>query len=339
MKKLRLILPILLILFPACIDDILPPVQDDTIEYGEHPLQTFKLHLPADHNDQTKVVILVHGGGWVMGYHPNGEVTTFSGRYGWDLVSPLLEKGYACAVMKYRTACYNTVASEFNNQTTFYLDRMMEDIDLLIDYLKDHANEFGIRDNHFQLVGESAGGHIVMSYGIRANADPDLKSVVPMFGPTDLDAQDFKEIINAVPLVLAEAPNYFLRRANNCSSVTNQQVRTLNSLKSFSDHAEIRITEPNAFLDTISTTAAFNIQRNTPLFITHGMDDALVPKTQAEAMLAAMENAFGTAICDTADFSCQLKMKLYENCGHGWTGGNCRKQEVMGDIVEWIEGH
>jgi acetyl esterase/lipase len=338
MKRFSLLLPLLLILFSACIDDILPP-QNSEIVYGDHPLQKFKLHLPANHNAQTKVVILVHGGGWVMGYNPNGEVTTFSGRYGWNLLSPLLEKGYACAVMKYRTACYNTVPEEFSNNTNFYLDRMMEDIDLVIDYLKMNATNLGIREDHFQVVGESAGGHIVMMYGIRSDADPDLKSVVPMFGPTDLDAQDFKEIINDVPLLVAEAPNYFLKRANNCTSVTNQQVRTLNSLKSFSDHAEIKITEPNTFLDTISTTSSFNIQRNTPLFITHGADDALVPQTQAEAMLDAMETAFGTSTCGENDFACPLKMKLYENCGHGWTGGNCQKQQVMNDIVEWLESH
>jgi acetyl esterase/lipase len=282
---------------------------------------------------------MVHGGGWVMGYKPDGEVTTFSGRYGWDLVSPLLAQGFACAVMKYRTACYNTVASEFNNQTTSYLDSMMVDIDLVIDYLKTNAADLAIRGDHFQLVGESAGGHIVMMYGIRPNSDPDLKSVIPMFGPTNLDAQDFKEIINAVPLLTVEAPNYFLKRADNCTSVTNQQVRTLNSLKSFSDHQEIKIFEPNAFLDSISSTTSFNIQRDIPLFITHGASDELVPKTQAEAMLAAMENKYGVSTCEENDFTCRLKLGLYENCGHGWTGGDCQKKEVVDDIVRWIENH
>lgn len=339
MKKSLLLLPLLLIFFSACIEDDMIPRSTQTIEYGDHPLQNFDLHLPTNHNDQTKVVIMVHGGGWVMGYKPDGEVTTFSGRYGWNLLNPLLAKGYACAVMKYRTACYDTLAVGFTNQTTFYLDRMMEDIDLVIGHLKTNAADLAIRADHFQLVGESGGGHIVMMYGIRPNSDPDLKSVIPMFGPTNLDAQDFKETINSVPLLPVEAPNYFLKKSENCTSVTDQEVKTIFSLKSFSDHAEINITEPNAFLDSISTTFLFNIQRNTPLFITHGASDRLVPKTQAEAMLAAMSTQFGSSPCDESDFTCQLKMKLYENCGHGWTGVGCRKQMVMNDIVEWIESH
>jgi len=194
------------------------------------------IYLPKDRDENTKTVVMVHGGGWVMGYKPNEKVTTFSGRYGWDILNPLLDKGYAIVVMKYRTACYNTVPSNFGNDTEFYQNRMMEDIDLVIDHIKLKSQDYNIGDNHFQLIGESGGGHIVMTYGIRQNSDADLKSVVSMFGPSDLDTQDFKTIINDVPLINVPPPNYFLKKANNCVSVTNQQVKVLFSLKSFADH-------------------------------------------------------------------------------------------------------
>jgi acetyl esterase/lipase len=216
---------------------------------------------------------------------------------------------------------------------------MMEDINLVIDDLKLNASEYKIDPNHIQLVGESGGGHIVMYYGINEKARPEVKSVVSMFGPTNLDAQDFKEIINAVPLLTAAPPNYFLRKAEDCTSVTNKQVRTWSSYKSFSDHNDISVTQPNDFLDTLSTTFSPNMSNDIAMFITHGENDELVPFSQAESMMTAMQNKFGTVNCEESDFSCHLKLGAYPDCGHGWIGGNCQRQMLISDIVNWLVEH
>lgn len=309
------------------------------VPYGNHPLQNMDIHLPANRDENTKVVIMVHGGGWVTGYKPEAEVTTFSGRYGWNILTPILDEGYAVVVMKYRTVCYNTMPDLFGNNTTFYQDRMMEDIDLVIDHMKDHATEYHITNDHFQLLGESAGGHIVMTYGIRQDSDPDLVSVVSMFGPTDLDAQDFKDIVNDIPLILVTPPNYFLKQSDNCESITNAQVNLSFSIKSFSDHQTVEVNSANPFLDELSPAKAIKINRNIPLFIMHGSDDELVPVTQATSMLLAMNSKYGTNNCMENDFSCQLKKVAYDNCGHGWIGGNCTRDQIMTDIIEWINAH
>lgn len=315
------------------------PASQIEINYGSHDLQTMKLYLPEGHTTSTKVVIMVHGGGWVMGYHPDEEVTTFSGRFGWDILNPILEEGYACAVMKYRTACYNTVSDNFTESNTFYQDQMMEDIDLVIDHLKDNASEYEIADNHFQLLGESGGGHIVLTYGIRAEADESLKSVVSMFGPVTLDDNSWKEYLSSLPLIIAEPPNYFLKQSDGCTSVTNKQVKTFWSLKSFASNADIKVNEENSFLHPLCPNRAENIQKDTPAFIMNGEDDTLVPPSHANAMMDGLENKYGNANCDVDAFDCNFKKKIYEKCGHGWTGGNCDKSQVMTDIVNWIKMH
>lgn len=309
------------------------------VVYGNHPLQSFRLITPENSDQNTKVAVLIHGGGWVMGYHPDEKVTTFSGRYNWDLESPLLQQGIAVVTMKYRTACYNTQPDLFNNNTTFYIDRMVEDINLVVEDLISNAEDYRINSNQVQLVGESGGGHIVMYYGINSAAKEEVRSVVSMFGPTDLDAQDFKDIIYDVPLLNVPPPNYFLRQAENCASVTNKQVRTWSSLKSFSDHNEISVNQPNEFLDTLSTSFAPNLSNNIAMYITHGVDDELVPFTQATEMMAAMQNKFGASACDDSDFSCHLKLGAYDNCGHGWIGGDCLRNTVVSDIVSWLQAH
>ena len=75
------------------------------IVYGTDPIQQLKLYLTKDQNTTTKVLLLVHGGGWVVGYNESSIVTTFENRYDWNVLNPLLEAGYDRAVMKYRTAC------------------------------------------------------------------------------------------------------------------------------------------------------------------------------------------------------------------------------------------
>lgn len=313
------------------------------IPYGNHPLQNFDIYLPEEHDENTKVIIMIHGGGWVMGYEPNAVISSFSGRFGWDILNPLIEEGYACVVMKYRTACYNTVPENFNSYTLLAQNNMMEDIDLVIDYLKAKSSIYKISNNHFQLLGESAGGHIVLTYGIQQNSDTDVKSVVSMFGPTNLDATNFKTIINSLPTIpLVPPPNYFLKKSNNCESVTLQPIKTEFSLKSFVDHAEFSVENPNEFLQEVSPAYTFNIKTNTPMFIMHGANDLLVPATQANDMFTAMQTKYGTSSCNPNEFSCQLKQINYPDCGHGWINGengSCNKNEIMNNIIEWMNSH
>lgn len=333
---------LLIIGFGCCKKDNNPNNTDAKnieVAYGTHALQNMKLYLPADRNSDTKSIILVHGGGWVMGYKPDGTVTTFSGRYGWDILNPLLKEGYACAVLKYRTACYNTVASNYQNNSTRYQDQMMEDIDLVIENLISNAAEYNIGNDHFQLLGESAGGHIVMTYAIRANANPAVKSAVSMFGPSDLDDDDWQQYLKSLPLVFVPPPNYFLKSANNCTSVTNQQTQIFSSLKSFADHGTINTNGTDSFLYPLSPSRSENILKNTPIFVMHGADDDLVPANQADKMYDGLVTKYGNSGCTATDFSCRYKKTIYPLCGHGWTGGNCDKQGIITDIVSWMENH
>jgi len=354
------------------VEPIDPPIDDpmdddpimetnvaDTLDlvYGSHPLQNMRLYLPDGHNETTKTVVMVHGGGWVMGYAPDGLVTTFQGRFGWDLQTPLLEEGYALAVMKYRTACYNTVPSEFTGETYYNIDRMIEDINLVIQYLKDNSTTLEIADNHFQLVGESGGSHIVTYYGIKNTADPDVKSIVSMFAPLDLDRIEWKEYIAAFPTVFVAGPrDHFLKRSNGCTSVTNQNVKTFFSLKSFVNE-DLDPQASSEGLKSLSPTIGTNIEKKTPTFIMNGDRDWLVPKYHATEMMSAFETVYGETSCGDTDFDCDYKLKIYEDCGHGWSncqvdtwtnteenncddiGGPCDRDEIMNDIVEWINAH
>lgn len=316
------------------------PVSAETIvaSYGSHPLQNMTLYLPKNRDSKTKTIVMVHGGGWVMGYKPDGKVTTFSGRFGWDILNPLIDEGYACAVIKYRTACYNSVSTNFTNNSTKYQDQMMEDIDLAINHIISNAGTYKIGDNHFQLLGESSGGHTVMTYAIRHNANPAVKSAASMFGPTDLDSDVWQQYLQSLPLVLTPEPNYFLKASDNCTSVTNKQVQIFSSMKSFCDHQNLNTNGTDPFLYPLCPSRPENILNTTPIFVMHGRADSLVPAIQADKMYDALVAKNGGGNCTASDFSCQYKKEIYDNCGHGWIG-NCNKQQIMNDIVNWMNSH
>ena len=320
-------------------------VTSENYQYGPDPIQQMKLYLPPMHDENTKIVVMVHGGGWVVGYNESTTVTSFSGRYGWNILNPLLDQGYACAVIKYRTACYaeDPASAEFN--TEFHLNQMIEDIDLTIDYLKSNSTDLNIGDSHFQLLGESAGGHIVLSYAIQAEADETVKSAVSMFGPTALDDPAWKiglhELDSLVPEgILVDGINYFRTESNSCELETNKNLSVLTELRSFGDHDTVKVYEENPYLQLISPATIGNIEKETPVFIMQGAEDILVPASQADIMYDAFLEKFPDAeVANDGEFNGTLKKMIYDNCGHGWEGGSCQKNQIMSDIVDWMNAH
>ncbi|NOQ75707.1 MAG: alpha/beta hydrolase fold domain-containing protein [Crocinitomix sp.] len=320
-------------------------VSNELLSYGPDAIQQMQLYLPAMHDENTKVIVMVHGGGWVVGYNETDKVTTFNGRYGWDILNPLLNAGYACAVMKYRTACYQTDPDESTGNSTRFFDDMMIDIDLAIEHLQDNAAELGIRNDHFQLLGESAGGHIVTSYAIRSESNDKLVSAVSMFGPTALDDSEWKiglhELDSTYPAgILVDGINYFRTTENDCNLETNKYLSVLTELRSFGDHDTVKVYAENPYLQDISPITPANIEKATPLFLMHGDNDLLVPYSQADLMYSAFLSKFPAAIiADDGIYAGTIKKTIYANCGHGWIGGGCQKNTVMTDIVKWMNAH
>ena len=315
-----------------------------TFSYGPDAIQKMDLYLPPGHDQTTPVVIMVHGGGWIVGYSENETVTSFNGRYGWDIISRLLDEGFGCAVIKYRTACYTTDHTAATNDTYKYINRMIEDIDLSIDYLKTNSDELLISNSQYHLLGESAGGHIVQYYGLNANCDPAVKSVVSMFGPTTLDAYDWKSYLHEIDSVLpggilVDDINYFRTEGNACNLMTNDYLKLKDELISFGDGDTLIVNGTNQYLIDLSTSNPSNMQNDIPIFVMHGDDDDLVPFSQAEIMYDALVAKYGHGGCPDSDFNCHFKKKIYTNCGHGWTGVICQKNTVMNDIVKWYKGH
>lgn len=132
------------------------------VSYGNNVQQKFDLYLPANRTQNTKTLILVHGGGWTEGDKADMN-------YAVDIVKQYLPE-YAIANINYRLATTGNPA----------FPMQIDDIESAITKLK--TADYQISDN-FGFIGVSAGAHLSMLYSYAYNSD--IKVVCSIVGPTN----------------------------------------------------------------------------------------------------------------------------------------------------------
>jgi acetyl esterase/lipase len=172
MKK---ILPFLLLLTMAasCVkneDDKVPDTQLN-VSYGSHAQQKMDIYLPPQRSSSTtKVLIMIHGGGW-----SGGDKSDFTA--GIAGVQQLLP-GYAIFNINYRLVGSGNV-NVFPAQE--------EDVKAAVEYIYNRREQFQISDK-FVYLGASAGGHLALLQGYKHTNVVRPKAIIDFFGPTDLTA-------------------------------------------------------------------------------------------------------------------------------------------------------
>lgn len=137
------------------------------VSYGNNPLQKFDIYLPANRsNEKTKVIVLIHGGGWVEGDKADMSFLI--------PIIKLRHPHHAIVNMNYVLA--NATTPAFPNQ---FLD-----VGAVINKLTNEKNELQILPE-FALIGTSAGAHISLMYDYVYDLDNKVKMVADIVGPTD----------------------------------------------------------------------------------------------------------------------------------------------------------
>ncbi len=121
--------------------------------------------MPAGRNENTKIILLIHGGGWVGG---SKEAMNYMVTY-FQKVLPQ----HAVVNMNYRLG---TVESPG-------LYKQLEDVDLAVKFMKSVSGALNIT-GEFALMGASAGAHLSMLYGYALDPDRNVKAICSLVGPT-----------------------------------------------------------------------------------------------------------------------------------------------------------
>lgn len=213
MRKLRVLyLFIFLFVFASCGENSETTPNETFFEeekelqnvaYGDDPQQKYDIYLPKNRSSsKTKVIILIHGGGWVQ-----GDKADMNGVY--DYLK-FAASEYALVNINYRLA--TLTRQPFPTQ--------IDDIKAIVEDLKSKNLEYGIL-NEYAFVGVSAGAHLSMLYGYKYDSDKEVKAVVDVVGPTDFLHSSYtnssnaetQQIVLAMQLLvgksIANEPSYF----------------------------------------------------------------------------------------------------------------------------------
>lgn len=165
-----------LLCFVSCSDDdnsstefnttFLEYIEELNVEYGSSEGQIFDIYLPENRTASTKVIILVHGGGWTEGDKTDMNIIK-------DLIRQDLPH-IAIVNMNYR------LADEDNSPYPMQIN----DITTVVNFLKDHQEEYVISDD-IAFLGLSAGAHLSMLYSYAFDTNNDVKFVASVVGPTN----------------------------------------------------------------------------------------------------------------------------------------------------------
>ena len=167
---------ILIISFTSCSNE--PVTIDETssvsltyketlnVSYGPDPNQVYDIYLPENRNSLTKVMILIHGGGWTSG--DKADMNTIKDLYRQSLPD------IAIVNINYRL-------SDENNQA---YPMQINDITSIVNHLKSNIESYVVSAN-FGFVGISAGGHLALLWSYTYDTDNNVKMVSSIVGPTN----------------------------------------------------------------------------------------------------------------------------------------------------------
>lgn len=149
-------------------DIILEKAEYKNVSYGADTRHQMDVYLPKGRDEQTPVVVLIHGGAWIEGKKEDMSFVQEALN-----ISPF--NNFAFITLNYR------LASE-----TVHFDDMLGDIAQALETVKEKSGEWGIRDRNFTLLGVSSGAHLALLYAYGVQQPGEAKSVISIAGPTDL---------------------------------------------------------------------------------------------------------------------------------------------------------
>lgn len=170
MKKSLLFCFIISVLFSCQKDNESPLLGSEfqslkNVAYGTHEQQTMDVYLPANRSKTTKLILLLHGGGWTTG--DKWEMDPFVD------TTMMREANIGFVNMNY---CLAT-------QKDFKHPAQVQDVDAVLNFLQNKSQEWLFNPDTFGIVGASAGGHLAMLYAYGFDTQKRIHLVGNCVGP------------------------------------------------------------------------------------------------------------------------------------------------------------
>ena len=216
------------------------PLKLTNVKYGPYERNVMDVYLPKNRTKDTPFVINLHGGAWTLGDKVWGE----------SISEYFYQHNVAVINMNYR----------FADDGATHLDKLLDDINTAIHYIKSHATEWNVRKSGFSITGESAGAHLALSYAYKYPQN--IKAIMTRCAPTDF----------------GDPENLKMAAKNNL----------LGALDKMSGN-RMPVNPTGKAPEKYLTASPVNHIKDIPTLIFHGEQDALVSSSQAKRLSAALE--------------------------------------------------
>ena len=224
---------------------------EQTIAYGSADTQNLDLYLPHGKTGEVGLILFLHGGAWVTG---SKESYTYEAKK-WQAL------GYATASMNYRFLGNGVLFSE-----------ELADITAALNVIKQTAAYNGVTLTKAALVGISAGAHLALLYAYTKIAEAPVRpvAVISSSAPTDFTDPEFirsSDMVQSVITNIGLDPNLVASAME--SGLAEAFVPTL------------------ARISPAKQVTASSV----PTLMAHGMQDTIVPYSNALRLDTALTNA------------------------------------------------
>ncbi len=240
---------------------VAPYQEEYSLAYGSDSLQRFDLFLPEGHDQHTRVILLIHGGGWISG--DKRDCDYYAMRFS--------AYGLAAISMNYRLA-----------NDSVHCPEMLADIDSMISCIAKNTVQWGIAGDQISLFGYSAGGHLALLYSYSMDKNRKIKSVISLAGIADVQDSllwnnpkmyhDIKlmagdtipgnwTLVNPVSFVSATNPPTMLIHGTNDSLVpASQSIKLYEIKKALNNPVRLMLLEHETHTFSAEAIAAFLIE-------------------------------------------------------------------------------
>ena len=155
----------------------------------------------VDQRAKMPVFLFLHGGAWCQPYDKDVSCK-------W-LLDCIAEKGYFVVSMDYQLQEDVITDSNATERPNATFGHMLQDVDTMLEYLKNELHKVNVSTNNIVIGGESAGGHLAMCYafdetnplpmadvGLSPLTHPlHISCVLSDVGPTDLSGGTMGEMM------------------------------------------------------------------------------------------------------------------------------------------------
>lgn len=148
------------------------------LQYAAAKQNTLDLYLPGTYSETTPVIILLHGGAWMMGDNAYTDKTA----------KDLRNRGFVVANVDYRYV-----------STTVHCSDLLRDIDKALTFIQNKSSIYHYKHTGYHMAGISAGAHLALLYGYTSHKS--IKSIAALCPPTRLDEAETLNILQKSTLL------------------------------------------------------------------------------------------------------------------------------------------